>query len=200
MNIEKAAGYCFIGTGLFAVTGFALHPHDSTPDNQIAWLIGHSLIFCGLVLNLVGLSWVFASEHEDLGKLGLGGFVFAAFGLSMYIGKLYWSGLLYPFVLDASPDLVTRVGLGPGSAPKALLVKVVYNAGAILFSVGHLMLGIAMLRSLWFPRKPVYLLMIGAFMVGIWPMLPGILQMLSIFVSAIYAAGLVWLGISLIRK
>jgi uncharacterized membrane protein len=200
MNIERAAGYCLIGTGLFAVTGFIVHPHDSTPDNQIAWLIGHSLIFSGLVLNLIGLSWAFASDHEQLGKLGWCGFALAGFGLSMYIGKLYWSGLLYPFVLDASPDLIARVGLGPGSEPKALLVKIVYSAGAMFFALGHLMLGIALLRSQKFPRKPVLMLMSGAFMVGVWPLLPGVVQMLSIIVSAIYAAGLVWLGASMIKR
>lgn len=200
MGIEKAAGYCLIGTGLFAVTGFLVHPHDSSSSNQIAWLIGHSLIFSGLVLNLIGLSWVFAAEHEHLEKFGWAGFGMAAIGLSMYIGKLYWSGLLYPFVLDANPDLVAQVGLGPGSQPIAATVKFAYNGGAILFALGHLMLGVAMLRSHRFPRKPIWLLMSGAVMVGIWPLLPGIVQMLSVIVSAIYAAGLVWLGTSLIRK
>ncbi len=200
MSIERAAGCCLIGTGLFAVTGFLIHPHDASSSNQVAWLTGHSLIFSGLVLNLIGLSWMFAAEHGQLGKLGWAGFVFGALGLSMYIGKLYWSGLLYPIVLEANPDLVERVGLGPGSTPKLLIVQLVFNAGAISFSLGHLMLGVAMLRSKRFPSKPVWLLMSGAFMVGIWPLLPGVVQALSVIVSAIYAAGLVWLGASLIQK
>ena len=199
MSIRRAAGYCFVGTGLLAVVGFIVHPHDSTSGNQVAWLIGHSLIFFGLVLNLVGLSWLFAVVHEDLGKLGWTGFIFGALGLSLYIGKLYWSGLHYPFVLEASPDFVAKAGLGPGSEPQASAIKIVYNAGALLFSFGHLMFGIAMLKAADFPRKPVFMMMAGAFLVGIWPLLPGLLQMLSIVVSAIYATGLVWLGISMIR-
>lgn len=200
MSIQKAAGYCLIMTGLFAVLGFLIHPHDSTSSNQIPWLIGHSLIFIGLVLNLTGLSWLFASEHEFLGKIGWVGFVFAALGLSMYIGKLYWSGLLYPIVLESSPDLITQVGLGPGSEPKAPLVKFIYSSGAILFSLGHLFLGVAMLRSKRFPAKPIGFLILGAVLVGIWPFLPGIVQMLSVVVSVIYAVGLVWLGVWLIKN
>ncbi len=200
MNIKKAAGFCLIGTGLFAVTGFILHPHDSSSNNQIAWLIGHSFIFLALVLNLIGLTFVTSIEHKSLGLLGLFGFVLLGLGLSMYIGKLYWSGLLYPLVLAESPDLIARVGLGPGSVPKAPTVRFVYNSGAILFSLGHLLFGTALLRSRTYPAKPIWLLMLGAFMVGIWPLLPGVLQMLSIVVSAIYATGLVWFGISLTRR
>ena len=200
MNIRQAAGYCFIGTGIFAVVGFLVHPHDSSSSNQIAWLIGHSFIFVSLVLNLIGLSWVLSAEHEYLGTIGWVGFAMAGLGLSMYIGKLYWSGLIYPFVLSASPDLIFQVGLGPGSEPKASIVKFAYGSGAILFSLGHLILGVAMLRSKRFPTKPIGLLMSGAVLVGIWPFMPGIVQMLSVVVSVIYATGVVWLGFSLIRK
>jgi len=200
MNLKKTAGYCLIGTGLFAVIGFVLHPHDSTSSNQVSWLVGHSFIFAAIFLNLIGMTWVFSLEHDNIGVLGLVGFCLLALGLSMYLGKLYWSGLLYPFVLEESPDLVARVGLGPGSTPNALAVKLAYNSGALLFALGHLMFGAALLRSKRFPPTPIWLFMLGAFMVGIWPLLPGIVQMLSIVVSAIYAMGLVWFGACLIRR
>ncbi|WP_040305608.1 hypothetical protein [Ahrensia sp. R2A130] len=185
MNIHKAAGLCLIGTGLFAVTGFLLHPHESTSSNQIAWLIGHSLIFIALVLNLLGLAWILAAESEQLGVGGWVGFALSTLGLSMYIGKLYWSGLFYPLVLEASPDLISSVGLSPGSSPNALTIKSAFFAGAISFAVGHLILGITMLRSQRFQSKPVWWLMSGAFMVGIWPLMPDIVQMLSVGVSAV---------------
>ena len=143
---------------------------------------------------------MYSLEHDRLGTLGLVGFGLLAVGLSLYLGKLYWSGLLYPFVLAESPDLVAKVGLGPGTAPKALTVQVVYNAGALLFSLGQLMFGAALLRAKRFAPRPIWLLMLGAVMVGIWPLLPGLLQMLSVVVSAIYAAGIVSFGVSLIRR
>ncbi len=37
-------------------------------------------------------------------------------------------------------------------------------------------------------------------MVGVWPLLPNIVQMLSVLVSLVYAIGIVWLGILLIQS
>ena len=71
---------------------------------------------------------------------------------------------------------------------------------ASLFALGHLILGTTMLRSNRFPKKPIGLLISGAFLVGIWPFMPGVVQMLSVVVSVIYAAGVVWLGVSLIHR
>jgi hypothetical protein len=199
MNIEKLTGLCFVSTGVLTVAGFLIHPHDYSSDVQFMWLFGHSLIFFGLVLNLIGLGWFYSIEHSHLGKLGLFGLAAANVGLSHYIGKLYWSGLLYPLVFQTHPDFIKDVGLGPGADPKASIIKSVYFLGAILFAVGYAAFGAALLRAKRYPMIPVLLLMSGAIMVGVWPSMPGLIQMLSPIVSAIYAIGVVWIGVLLIR-
>ncbi|MDA9009438.1 hypothetical protein N9K16_05715 [Alphaproteobacteria bacterium] len=200
MNIQKLTGLCFVGTGVLTVIGFLAHPHNYTPEVQFIWLFGHGLIFLGLILNLIGLCWFFSMEHKHLGKLGLVGMAAIGIALSHYIGKLYWSGLLYPLVFQAHPEFIAEIGLGPGSEPKAFVIKAVYFSGALLFAIGYAALGIALLRAKRFPPIPVALLMAGAIAVGIWPLLPGLLQMLSPVVSAVYAVGVVWLGVVLIRR
>lgn len=200
MNMEKIAGLCFVLTGILTVGGFLIHPHEYSSDVQFAWLLGHSMIFLGLVLNLIGLAWVYYIDRAVLGKLGLFGFIAIGIGLSHYIGKLYWSGFLYPLVLQANPEFIAEVGLGPGSSPKADIVKVVFFSGAIVFAVGFAAFGAALLKAKAYPKIPVLLLASGAMMVGVWPIVPNVLQMLSPLVSAIYAMGLVWIGVSLIRR
>lgn len=199
MNMERIIGSCFIATGVLTVTGFIFHPPDYSPEVQFAWLLGHCLIFLGLVLNLIGLAWAYGIYRADLGKLGLFGFIAVSVGLSHYIGKLYWSGFLYPLVLQSDPDFIFQAGLGPGSYPKIGIVKNVFNFGAIIFAVGFAAFGSALFKAKIFPTIPVTLLISGAIMVGLWPALPNVLQMLSPVVSAIYAIGLVWIGISLFR-
>ena len=200
MNIQKLAGFCFVGTGAMTVAGFLLHPHGYTPEVQFMWLFGHGLIFLGLVLNLIGLGWFYSLERRHLGKLGLLGLTAIGIGLSHYIGKLYWSGLIYPFVFEAHPGFIAEVGHGPGSEPKAVVIKAVYFSGALLFAIGFAAFGSALLKAKRFPKVPIVLLMSGAIAVGVWPLMPDLLQMLSPVVSAIYAIGLVWLGVVLIRR
>lgn len=200
MSTRHSAGYCLIGTGVFLVVGFLIHPPDYSADNRLQWWAGHSLIFVGLFLNLVALIWIYATDGPSLGKAGKTGLLLACFGLSLYIGKLYWSGLLYPYVLEDASSLVESLGIGPGNVPQTIPIKVVFNGGALLFSAGHLLFGATMLRSGGFQSIPIGLLMTGAVLVGLWPLMPGALQMLSPIASAIYAVGVVWLGWTLGQK
>jgi hypothetical protein len=198
--MERAIGNCFVATGILTVTGFIIHPHAYSADVQIAWFLGHCMIFIGLVLNLIGLAWMYSSERNSLGKLGLFGFIAICIGLSHYIGKLYWSGFLFPLVAQAHPEFIAEIGLGPGSTPKATSVMVVFNSGAIIFAGGYAAFGTALFRAKTFPVVPVILLVFGGVMVGMWPAMPNILQTLSPVISAIYTIGLVWIGGTLIRR
>ena len=101
-------------------------------------------------------------------------------------------------VLLEHPEFIETFGFGPGSEPKDLNLKIVFFSGAFLFVLGHLFLGSALLRAKIFKSTPVWFVIAGAVMVGVWPLLPNIVQMLSVLVSLVYAIGIVWLGILLI--
>ena len=199
-NINKISGLCLIGTGILATLGFLIHPHDATSQNQVMWMIGHLLIMTSLLANSIGITGLYFSNSEKLGKLGLVGFVISVFSLSLYIGKLYWSGFIYPMVVQEHPEFIEALGFGPGSEPKDLNLKIVYFSGAFSFVLGHLLLGSALLRAKVFKVAPVWFVIAGAVMVGVWPLLPNIVQMLSALVSLVYAIGIVWLGVLLIKR
>ena len=200
MNIEKVVGLCFIGTALFTAVGFLIHPHNYSSDVQAFWLFGHGMIFFGLVLNLLGFAWLYSKEHANLGLLGLFGFIATTIGLTHYIGKLYWSGFLYPLVFTAHPEFISNAGLGPGNTPNIDIVKIVYFSGALLFAVGVVSFISALIRTRNYPNAPLVFVMAGAVLVGVWPLMPDLLQMLSPIVSAIYAIGIFWIGVLLIRE
>ena len=106
INILKISGLCLIGTGVFSILGFLIHPHDATSQNQVMWMVGHLLIIVSLLVNSIGLTGLYFSSSEKLGKLGLIGFLLTITSLSLYIGKLYWSGFIYPMVLLEHPQFI----------------------------------------------------------------------------------------------
>ncbi|KAB7615380.1 hypothetical protein F9L33_01020 [Amylibacter sp. SFDW26] len=161
-------------------------------------MVGHLLIMTSLLANSIGLTGLYFSCSEKLGKLGLAGFLITSFSLSLYIGKLYWSGFIYPMVALEHPEFIEAFGFGPGSDPKDVKLKTVFFSGAFSFVLGHLFLGGALLRAQIFKATPIWFVITGAILVGVWPLLPNIVQMLSVFVSLIYAIGIVWLGFLLI--
>jgi hypothetical protein len=79
-------------------------------------------------------------------------------------------------------------------------LQIIYFSGAISFALGNSLLGGALLKAKAYKTTPIWFLIVGAIMVGVWPLMPNIVQMLSVFVSLIYAIGVVWLGVLLIRS
>jgi len=154
----------------------------------------------GLLTNLLGVFGLYVSKAKEIGLPGLIGFLIVAISLALYLGKLYWSGFIYPLVIAEHPEFIEVHGFGPGSEPQDNIIRNVYFTGALTFAIGHLILGIALLRAKCFPQTPVLLFLIGAFLVGLWPLLPNFVQHFSVIVSLIYAVGISWLGINLITE
>src|SRR5215467_1893225 len=70
----------------------------------------------------------------------------------------------------------------------------------ILFAIGYVLLGLSLWRVKAYPAPPLWALVFGALLVGLWPLLPGAVQHLSAVVSLIYTAGAGWIGYLLARK
>jgi len=194
------AGYALISTGVLATLGFLIHPHQSTEQNHTMWVVGHIFIILGLLTNMIGVFGLYVSKAKSIGLIGLIGFLIIVISLALYIGKLYWSGFIYPLVIAEHPEFIESHGFGPGSEPQDIIIRIIYFSGAISFAIGHLMLGVALLRAKCFSQTPVLFFLIGALLVGLWPLLPNLVQHFSVIVSLIYAIGICWLGIKLITE
>lgn len=197
--LQKLAGFALIGTAIFTALGFLTHPHESTGNNHSLWLVGHIFIMLGLFSNFIGIFGAYLANAKQLGIVGLTGFLVIAISLALYIGKVYWSGFIYPLIIADHPEFITSHGFGPGSEPQDTIIRAVYFLGAIAFALGHLLLGLMFLRVKCFPTPAILCFLIGAVLVGLWPLLPALVQHLSIVVSLIYAIGVSWIGAVLIR-
>ncbi len=193
-RLIKLAGVALIGSGILATIGFSVHPHDSSGSNHVMWLFGHILIVLGFLMNFLGLVGLYSATAKNVGAFGFGGFLVACVSLVLYLGKLYWSGFIYPLVIAQHPEFISEYGFNPGSDPADPVVRMVFYLGPILFAVGYAVFGLALLKARTFPAMPVCLVVAGSLLLGVWPLLPAVIQHLSVFVSLVYTLGIAWLG------
>lgn len=199
-SLVKLGGIALLLSGIMATVGFSVHPHDPEGSSRALWLGAHVLVMAGSVLNLLGLVGLYLVSAARLGLVGLLGFLLAAVSLVLYFGKLYWSAFLYPLVSARDADFIRSHGLNPGSDPVDPVVRVVFSLGPILFASGYALLGLGLVRVRAYPAPALGALVVGALAVGLWPLLPGVVQHLSGVVSLIYTAGVGWIGVVLARK
>lgn len=193
MTIERLvtlAGAGLIASGVLVTIGFSVHPHDPLGTNHVMWIGSHVLLLAGFAAGLLGLVGLYGVGATGAGVTGLVGFLLASVSLMLYLGKLYWSGFIYPLVVRRHPDLIAEYGLDPGAHPSDPVVRVVFYLGPVLFGIGYTVLGWAVLKAGTFPPVPVRLVVAGALLVGLWPLLPAHVQQFSVIVSLVFTVGI----------
>lgn len=198
-TLIKLSGIGLLSSGFLVALGFSIHPHDPLGANFAGWIAGHILIIAGFSASLLGLFGLYAVVARKTGLAGLIGFLLAAISLILYLGKLYWSGFIYPLVIAEHPAFIEAFGFTPGAQPVDPLVRAVFYLGPLVFAAGYTLLGAAMLRAGLFPRVPVGLVIAGALLVGLWPLLPAAVQGFSVIVSLIFAVGMGWIGVLMMQ-
>jgi hypothetical protein len=196
--LARLAGVALLASGVLATVGFSIHPHE--PGANLAlWVGAHVAILSGGFLNLLGLAGLYLLSAPRLGGAGLAGFVLAAVSLVLYLGKLYWSGFIYPLVTAQHPEFIRAYGFIPGTDPVDPVVKAVFYLGPILFAAGYTLLGISLLKLKAYPAAALWAMIVGALLVGLWPLLPDVVQHLSVVVSLVYTVGVGWIGYLMAR-
>jgi hypothetical protein len=168
-------------TGLLAMAAGAstfLAPilHPDSPGSA-AWVPVHLLYFVTLIAVLLVLVGVFVRQLPRSGRLGLAGFLVAFVGTSMMLME----GREHLFSHDFGQG--TPVGLWQ------------LIATSLVFSVGYILLGVAIFRAGLLPRGAGVLLAVGGPIVAFSPPI-GILAVLLVG-HALFGAGLAWLGYAL---
>lgn len=147
LAIEPATGPVGFGTGTFGET------------NPGALLVLQSaLTLLAGVLLLFGLIGLYTHRLEELGVLGLFGFIVAFSGTVMAFGG-FWSNV---FVAPSLAEALARepTGLMDAASPRALSAGFTLSYG--LVAAGWFMFGLAALWNRVYPRAAVALLMAGA--------------------------------------
>lgn len=172
------------GSGLLAVAGGAsmvLAPfvHPESPQSA-AWVPVHMLYFTTLAVIQLGLVGIFASQIRRAGWLDLFGFLGAFFGTAMTL-------------LEGREHLFSH-DFGQGT-PAGLWQLI---ATAFVFSVGYVLLGIAIVRAGVLPRGAGVLLAAGAPLVAFAP--PIGVQAVIIVGYTLFGVGLAWAGYALFAE
>jgi hypothetical protein len=173
----RRSGLLAVGAGAYMVVLPFLHPSDDVGVQSAAWVPVHLLYFAALAVMLLVLVGILARQLQRAGRLGVAGFLVALAGTAMMLLE----GREHLF----SPDFGVGTPLGLWELISASLI----------FSIGYILLGIAIARARVLPRGAGILLAVGGPIVAFSPPI-GILAVLIVG-HALFGLGLAWSGYAL---
>jgi hypothetical protein len=193
-------GIALMAPGGLMVVATLLHPSRETATTVVAseprLVSAHVVYTLAWLLVLLGLPGLYAAQRGGMGRLGLVGFV-TAFTGTYLIAVTGNFGFLAPVLAKQSPTVLDSLG-------QYLPVVIINGLAAILFMIGYVLFGIAMIRTAALSRWSGVLVAVGApaHLLGF-----GIAQLVStaawpiaILGSVSLGAGLAWAGYRLWQR
>jgi hypothetical protein len=198
--LSRWCGLALVAAGGLMVGATLLHPSRETASTIVAseWQLvaAHVVYTVAWLLVLLGLPGVYAAQRGGMGRLGLVGFL-SAFSGTYLIAVTGNFGFLAPVLAKQSSAVLDSIN-------QYLPVVIINGLAAILFMIGYIVFGIAMIRTATLPRWSGVLVAVGApaHLLGF-----GIAQLVStaawpiaILGSACLGAGLGWAGYRLWQR
>ena len=198
-HLLRWCGMALMAAGVLLVVATLLHPSRETATTIIAseprLVAAHMVYTLAWLLVLLGLPGFYAAQRGGMGRLGLAGFL-TAFTGTYLIAVTGNFGFLAPVVAKLSPAVLDSIS-------QYSPVVIVNGLAAILFMIGYVLFGIAMIRTATLPRWSGVLVAVGApaHLIGF-----GVSQLVStaawsiaILGSVSLGAGLAWSGYRLWR-
>jgi hypothetical protein len=177
LALVRRSGLLGIAAGISMFLLPFVHPSDDVGPQSAAWVPVHLLYFAALTVILLVLVGIFARQLQRAGWLGIVGFLTAFAGTAM----LLLEGREHLFSSD----------FGQGT-PLGLWELIL---ASLVFSVGYLLLGAAIVRAGVLPHGAGILLAVGGPIVAFSPPI-GTLAVLIVG-HAMFGFGLVWIGCAL---
>jgi hypothetical protein len=170
-ELIRWSGFLAIGAGAFLALSPLVHPSSS---QSAAWVPMHLLFFAALIATLLSLVGILLYQLQQARRLGFVGFFAAFVGTAMMLLE----GREHLF----SPDF----GVG---TPRGLLELII---ASLVFSIGYILLGVAIVRAGMLPRGAGILLAVGGPIVAFSPPI-GVLAV-EIVGHALFGLGLLRVG------
>jgi hypothetical protein len=177
MALVRSSGLLAAAAGAYMVVVPFVHPES---PQSAAWVPMHLAYFAALMVILLGLVGIFAYQIQHAGRLGVAGFLGAFFGTAMAL-------------LEGREHLFSH-DFGQGT-PAGLWQLM---ATALVFSIGYVLLGVAVARAGVLPRGAGVLLAIGAPLVAFAP--PIGVQAVIIIGHTLFGVGIAWAGFALFAQ
>jgi hypothetical protein len=183
-------GLALIAAAVLMVVATLLHPSRETATTIIAseprLVAAHVAYTVAWLLVLLGLPGLYAAQRGQMGPLGLVGFL-TAFSGTYLIAVTGNFGFLAPVLAKHSPAVLDSIS-------QYSPVVIINGLAAILFMIGYVLFGIAMIRTVTLPRWCGVLVAVGApaHLLGF-----GIAQLVTTAAWPIAILGSVCLGVGL---
>jgi hypothetical protein len=198
-HLLRWSGLALVAAGVLMVVATLLHPNRETAATIVAseprLVAAHVVYTVAWLLVLLGLPGLYAAHRGGMGPLGLGGFL-TAFSGTYLIAVTGNFGFLAPVLARQSPAVLDSIN-------KYSPVVIVNGLAAILFMIGYVLFGVAMIRTGALPRWSGVLVAVGApahlLGFGIAQLVTTAAWPIAILGSASLGAGLAWPGYRLWR-
>src|SRR5215217_2518473 len=183
-------GLALVAAGVLMVVATVLQPSRETATTIVGGeprlVAAHVAYTLAWLLVLFGLPGLYAAQRGGMGRLGLVGFL-TAFAGTYLIAVTGNFGFLAPVLAKQSPAVLDSINQYPP-------VVIINGLAAILFMIGYVLFGVAMIRSATLPRWSGVLVALGApaHLLGF-----GIAQLVSTAAWAIAIVGSVSFGVGL---
>ncbi len=151
------------------------------------WIPSQLIHTLAAMLALLGLVGLQVKLSDQGGRLGVTGFALSLFGTGFYLADAVIALVVFPIAAMAAPALIAADG--------ALNLSLAYVVFAIIFMVGYILYGLALLRDKTLPRIAIVLLVLGAILANLPP---GLVPMPILILGGVtWGIGAAWLGLSL---
>jgi hypothetical protein len=196
-KLINSASLSAVAAGLLFVVIQAIHPADSLASvTTSAWAVVHYVSIAMAILFVVGIAGIYAKQVEEVGWLGLAGFIVLSLGLLLTAAFQFVEAAVEPVLASSARGFVEGVlGLVEGhpSAVDLGALPTLWSVSSALFLAGTVLFGIATLRAGIVPRLASVLFAFGVFLAG-----PAVALIGSPRLAAVpIGLGLAWMGFAL---
>jgi hypothetical protein len=173
---------------LFGLFPFVHPNHDPDGFKSALWVPAHLMPNVGAVVALLGLTGVFARQLRAAGWLGVVAFVASMIGTASFVSGLMIEAFMIPYMSLEFPELLLDDTPPPGVAEAFLMIR-------LLFMVGFILLGAAVIQARHYGRNVGLLLIVSAIFNSLGDLLIG--DPAFYLGSAMFGGALGWLGIAM---
>ncbi len=174
---------------LYPVGGFFGAAHANHPN----WAPAHTLHFAGALLTVFGVCGVYARQAQQVGTLGLIGFLLALAGTAQFVGTGMLTAFVWPALAVNAPAMIDVDG-----AMFMVPASLIFYCTGLSLVAGYTLLGIATMRAGVLPWGGGLLLIVGVILSN-GPVEPvGYTPWAGLTLGGIlFGAGQIWLGYAL---
>ena len=155
-NLIRWTGLAAMASGILFVVMQPIHPPDvlaslTTP----MWAIVHYVGIAMSLLGLIGLAGLYARHAEEAGWLGLVGYLLFSLFYVISMAFQFVEAFFSPLLATAAPTFAEGLlGLASGTVSGVDLgaLPAVHGVSGVLYLLGPLVFGIAMVRARILPR------------------------------------------------